>query len=61
MTAKECCKTCDHHHAVLLRVDIIEGEECPVFEHFCDGRQIHGSTASDFRCGNYTPRGSSCQ
>jgi hypothetical protein len=56
MKTKECCKTCRHHTVILVRVDEFEGEECPVFDHYCDGKRINGSTASDFRCGRYEGR-----
>lgn len=56
MKVKECCMTCAHHTAVLLRVEEYEGMECPVFDHFCDGKRINDTTVKDFRCGLYTER-----
>lgn len=31
-------------------------EEVEVVRHMCDGRNISGSMAKDFRCGNYEAR-----
>jgi len=54
---QECCRTCAHHHAILIRIES-EGteDEFPVFEHFCDGKRIQDSLVKDFRCGKYEER-----
>jgi hypothetical protein len=55
---KQTCETCTHYQKVVVETYYDEDmeQEVEVARHMCDGRQISGTMAKEFRCGNYEAR-----